>query len=437
MARPTANVPNGGLHNGRLEGDGKEEPLGDVELERQRMIDRIAGLPKSVDVFAVSFLDELFDFAKRIGTSDIHLQPVRDGLQVSFRDDGMLKTLDIFDGKASTAVVSRLKVLADLLTYKADVPQEGRVKHSHGGNKSVAGAEVRVSTFPTMYGERAVLRFFGHHGEYKHLEDLGHNDSILQSLREAIEETSGALLVCGPAGSGKSTTLYSCLRHLQKHYRGTRAVLTVEDPIEVPIEGIAQSQVNAPAGFDLHTALRSLLRQDPEVFVVGEVRDPITAQIAFQACLAGQLMLATFHADSVATAITRMIDMGIEPYQMRSGLIGILCQRLVRKPCECAYWTEDHSAKCGLPVSGTMVAQECEKCQSTGYRGRRIIGEYLSLRESDAASELVTSKDSRVIYRRACELGMKSIWQHATELVQNGETTAAEVRRVLGRTMRI
>ena len=435
--RDVEHIKNGeGSDTGEVQSTGTrasavEDPVLTIEQERQRFIQRAGTLNVRSESFSSDFIEELFSFAARVNTSDIHLQPIADGLELKFRDDGMLKRLEVLNTTVRKTVTARLKVMADLLTYKSEIPQEGRVQGQR------RGAEVRVSTFPTMHGERVVLRFFSHHGEYQSLANLGHDPEIVQLLEEALLETSGAILICGPAGSGKSTTMYACLRHLIETSRGTQSILTLEDPIEVPLEGIAQSQVNAPAGFDLHTGLRSLLRQDPEVFAVGEIRDPTTAKIAFQACLAGQLLLATFHADSVATAITRMIDMNIDPYHLRSGLVGILCQRLVRKSCACATWSEQHEDKHDLPIDRTLIAKGCDECQGTGYRGRRIIGEYLPIRDSDSASHLIGTIDSRTIYREACDRGMVSIWQRATQLVREGMTTAAEVRRVLGRTMRI
>ncbi|MEM9827019.1 MAG: GspE/PulE family protein [Planctomycetota bacterium] len=403
----------------------------DPREECARIKEQIGHLRPETDAYASQFVDAILAFAGKVGTSDIHLQPTEKGFDIRFREDGVLKPVGIFPSGSNSSVVSRLKVLSNLLTYQGDVPQEGRIDMPGGG------AEVRVSTFPTLHGERAVMRFFAHHGEYSRIDELGHDEAIVGSLRDVLAETSGALLICGPAGSGKSTTLYACLRYLVDTTAGSRSILTLEDPIEVPIPGVSQSQVNVAAGFDLHTGLRSLLRQDPEVFVVGEIRDHLTAEIALQACLAGQLMMATFHADSVATAITRLLDMGIDAYQLRSGLIGVLCQRLVRKLCDCAQWSDDPGQLEGLPIGSGRIAKGCPECLDTGYRGRVIVGEYLSLRGSELAERLVGKQDSRAIYRQAVESGMASLWENATQLVRDGVTSPQEVRRVMGMTMRV
>lgn len=393
--------------------------------------DRLSRLNPKVATYATDFVEILLKFADAIATSDMHLQPTISGTDIRFRHDGVLQKLGEFPAGASSSVVSRLKVLSNLLTYQSDVPQEGRI--------ALPGeaAEVRVSTFPTLYGERAVLRFFGRGSRLKQLSDLGHTPEVTQALIDTIAETSGAMIVTGPAGSGKSTTLYAMLRRLVRSTGGNRSLLSIEDPIEVPVPGVSQSQVNVPAGFDLHTGLRSLLRQDPEVIMIGEIRDPLTAEIAIQACLTGQLMLTTFHADSTATAISRLLDMGIEPYLLRSGVIGILSQRLLRKLCECAQESTQHGDFCGLPVDRCLVPRGCETCNETGYQGRVVASEFLSLKDSALADQILDTKDSRAIYRIAIDHGMKSLWERATELVREGITSPIEVRRVLGMSMRI
>lgn len=416
----------GNQKDGSSAGDGEHS----LRLQRQQLTETLKRFSPQSAAYATQFVEQVLAFAERVGTSDIHLQPTMNGLDVRFRYDGVLQHLGEFPTGAISSVNSRLKVLSNLLTYRSDIPQEGRI--------ALPGevAEVRVSTYPTLYGERCVLRFFGRGDRLKRLVDLGHTESVVQALFDTLAETSGAMIVTGPAGSGKSTTLYACLRELARTTGGNRSLMTIEDPIEVPIPGVSQSQVNVPAGFDLHTGLRSLLRQDPEVIMIGEIRDPLTAEIAIQACLTGQLMLTSFHADSAATAVSRLLDMGIEPYLLRSGVIGILSQRLLRKLCSCAQVSTNPMDFCGLPVESCIVPKGCDRCNTTGYDGRVIASEFLSLKDSSLADRILDTKDSRAIYRIAVESGMESLWARATQLVRDGITSPIEVRRVLGMSMR-
>ncbi|QEF99197.1 Putative type II secretion system protein E [Stieleria maiorica] len=419
--------------NGHGDADRSPQRHDTVDLERQRaaIVGRIRHLSPTTDAYATEFVERLLEFAGRVRTSDVHFQPTLGGLVVRFRNDGVLHLLGEFPSGASSSIVSRLKVLSNLLTYRSDIPQEGRLQ-SPGDS-----TEIRVSTYPTLHGERAVLRFFGHGNQYRHLNDLGHTPEVTESLIDCLAETSGALLICGPAGSGKSTTLYASLRHLVRTTGGARNLMSLEDPIEVPIEGVSQSQVNQGAGFDLHVGLRSLLRQDPEVIMIGEIRDPVTAEIAIQASLTGQLMLTSFHADSAVTAVSRLLDMGIEPYLLRSGVIGVCCQRLLRKLCHCSEESHDGNDFYGLPIDWCRTPAGCEACGQSGYQGRMIVSEFLSLRDAGLAGAVLDTKDSRQTYRIAVEHGMKSLWERATELVREGTTSPAEVRRVLGVAMRI
>ena len=410
---------------------GSDDKANSLRNERERLLSQLAKLKPETDAYATLFCDEILQFAGRIGTSDIHLQPTLNGFDVRFRADGVLQQLGEFPTGASSSIVSRLKVLSNLLTYQSDVPQEGRIA------SPVDKTEVRVSTFPTLHGERAVLRFFGNGHNYQKLDQLGHTPDVTQEIKDTLAETSGAMIVAGPAGSGKSTTLYACLRHLVEESQGMRSLMSLEDPIEVPVPGVAQSQVNIAAGFDLTIGLRSLLRQDPEVIMIGEIRDPSVAEIAIQACLTGQLMLTTFHADSAPTAVSRLLEMGIEPYLLRSGIIGIMSQRLLRVLCSCSEVTHDSDRFLGLPVDSANIPRGCEECNQTGYRGRAVISEFLSLKENSLASQILDTKDSREIYRIAVDNGMKSLWDRATELIRAGKTSPEEVRRVLGVSMRI
>jgi len=398
----------------------------DLILERENILARLSRLSPAKDAYASEFVDSLLDFAHAVGTSDVHVQPTRVGIEVKFRNDGVLQTLGNFPLGANSSIISRLKVMARLLTYQSEVPQEGRIESPNHGR------EIRVSTFPTLYGERGVLRFFGHDKEYTTLDELGNPAAVTRQIREALLETGGAILITGPAGSGKSTTLYACLRHLVDSNKGSRSIVSIEDPIEVPVEGVAQSQVNIGAGFDLKTGLRSLMRQDPEVIIVGEIRDRDTAEFAIQASLTGQLLLATFHADTATTAVTRLIEMQIEPFLVRSGLIAVINQRLLRALCVCSKESTNAQDIEGMDVERVRVPVGCMRCNRTGYFGRLIISEYLDLRNAGLGSAILMKSDSRELYRLAIGCGMVPLAEQAAEMVRQGKTSPAEVRRVLG-----
>ena len=324
------------------------------------------------------------------GASDIHWQPGGDGFDVRFRLDGVLQTVATLPKHIGPNVVGRLKVLADLLTYRTDCPQEGRLRTAADAAEQSQGqdndaVEMRVSTFPTLYGERAVVRLFGAARSLQRLDDLGLTPDVLAPLRQLLAETSGAILVSGPAGSGKTTTVYACLRELAAVHGGARSLMSIEDPIEVAVSGVAQSQVHAPAGFDLATGLRFLMRQDPEVILVGEIRDRATAEAALQASLTGHLLLSTFHAGSAAETVGRLLDMGIEPYVLRSGLLAILNQRLLRRLCSCAEAIDD-------------------PCCAAGPRGRRP----RAVRR--AAPRAAARAIAAVFSSRRCSAGPRATW---------------------------
>jgi general secretion pathway protein E len=376
--------------------------------------------------FATQVVDWLLATGRAAGASDLHLQPTAEGLELKLRVDGVLRRVATFPAQLAGNVISRLKVQAELLTYQTDRPQEGRIR---AGDCDV---EMRVSTFPTLYGERAVVRLFGGWEEFQRLGDLGLHDDILQPLRQALAETSGAILVSGPAGSGKTTTVYACLREVARHTDGGRSLVSIEDPIEVAVDGVAQSQVNPAAGLDLATGLRFLMRQDPEVIMVGEIRDRPTAEAALQASLTGQLLLSTFHAGSAAETIGRLLDMGIEPYVLRSGLLTILCQRLLRRLCSCARPSDDVAARLGLPVERVMVPVGCDACGGTGYRGRFLLAEMLTPTRSELGRAILSRCDTAQLEQLATEAGMITRWQRAYHAVAAGLTSPAEVRRVLG-----
>ncbi|MGW8257959.1 MAG: GspE/PulE family protein [Thermoguttaceae bacterium] len=360
------------------------------------------------------------------GASDLHLQPTQDGLELKYRLDGVLLPVAKFPSKIATNIITRLKVQAQLLTYHTDRPQEGRI------HTPAANVEMRVSIFPTVHGERAVVRFFGSACKYQNLSDLGLPDDVLQTLRKLLSETSGAIIISGPAGSGKTTTAYACLREIAQATSASRSLVSIEDPIEVLVDATAQSQVNTQVGLNLESGLRFLMRQDPEVIFVGEIRDRATAEAAFQASLTGHLLLTTFHAGSAAETVGRLLDMGIEPYILRSGLLAVLNQRLLRRLCACAAETNDPDARLGLDVQHVRQAKGCSACRGTGYLGRFLIVELLMLMRSELGRAALSRLDTSELEKLALKTGMVSRWSRAYMAVDAGLTSPAEVRRTLG-----
>jgi len=364
--------------------------------------------------FAVDFVATMLRTAREAGASDVHLDPTVDALQIRWRLDGVLQPMLLLPRDVVAHVLARLKVLAGLLTYESTLPQEGRIWDD------ALRAEVRVCTFPSLYGERAVLRLLGASRENLcSLADLHMPSDILSELEHRVAATAGAILIVGPAGSGKTTTAYACLRQIVATSHGGRSIASLEDPIEVAIEGVAQTQVNPAADFDLATGLRSLLRLDPQVIFIGEMRDRSTAEIALQAAFTGQLVLTTFHGGDCRDAIDRLLDLGIPAYAVRNAVQVVIAQRLLRKLCDCKRPAEpDGNARAlGLDASTGYVPAGCEACRQTGYQGRTLIAESLSLNSE-------VSLDQLQPYR--------SLWQSALSLVEQGVTDASEVIRVLG-----
>jgi type II secretory ATPase GspE/PulE/Tfp pilus assembly ATPase PilB-like protein len=334
---------------------------------------------------------------------------------ISWRIDGVMQTVDQVESKLAANIVGRLKVLADLLTYRIDIPQEGRIK------LPVQGFDMRVSTFPTIHGEKAVIRLFSNDVEYRYLEELGYPKPIYHALKQTLEQTSGVLLMTGPAGSGKTTSAYACMREISQQTQGAKSLVSIEDPVEIDLDGVDQSQVNLIAGFDLARSLKSLVRQDPDVILVGEIRDQETAESVFQASLIGHLVLTTFHAGSSCLAINRLLEMGIEPYLLKSGLLGVICQRLIRKRCSCVT-----SSTTNQPVTS------CETCLGTGYRGRLLLCEHFDSRREDMRALISTGAEAQSMQMSAVELGLITLHTAGLEYVQKGLTTQEELWRVLG-----
>lgn len=358
-------------------------------------------------------VDRLLDAAVAAHASDLHIRPTGTGLELAWRLDGVLAPLAVWPRDWAANVVARLKVLSRLLTYRTELPQEGRLQFSR------PDIEMRLSTFPTLHGEKAVVRMFVGSGQYRYLDDLELPAGMADAVRQQLAETAGVFIITGPAGSGKTTSAYACLRDIQQRSAGMRSLVTLEDPIEAELPGVSQTQVHRPAEFTYPLGLRSLLRQDPDVIFVGEIRDRETAATAFQAGLAGHLVLTTFHAGRAAEAIVRLMDLGVEPYLVRAGLRGVLCQRLLRRLCAC-------SADDAPPHS----PRGCAECWQTGYRGRHVIAELFSATAVQAAAATSKSLDEWESAGTSC--GMIPLGTRALHAEAAGKTSREEIVRVLG-----
>ncbi len=396
--------------------------------------------PRNVTEIVEALLTE----AQAAGASDVHLRPAAESLEMDWRVDGVLQPVASFPAAVKTNIVARLKVLAGLLTYHTDRPQEGRLRSLPGEPSDALGGsvEMRLSVVPTIHGEKAVVRLFVGSGRYRFLDDLGLPDDLRHTLGDMLDETGGVLLISGPAGSGKTTTAYAAMRDLargtlpvtaaKQNASSIRSLVSLEDPIEAVLPEVAQSQVNAPAGFDYVAGLKALLRQDPEVLLVGEIRDAETAGVAFQASLTGHLVVTTFHAGSAAEAVSRLLDMGLEPYQLRSGLLAVLNQRLVRSLCDCAIWSDRVEDRLGLEVPRCRMPTGCALCSGTGYAGRIVLAELLLPGHRETGRSILERSDAATIEAGAVAAGMIDHHRRAIDAVAAGRTSAAEVRRSFG-----
>jgi len=370
-------------------------------------------LESAGDAPIIRMLNALLTQAARDGASDIHIEPYERTSSVRFRIDGALREVVQPNRALHAALISRLKIMADLDIAEKRLPQDGRIS-LRIGTRSV---DVRVSTLPSAHGERAVLRLLDKSGSRLTLEAVGMQGDTLARFEHLIEQPHGIILVTGPTGSGKTTTLYAALGRLDASRSN---IMTVEDPIEYELPGVGQTQVNARIELTFAKALRAILRQDPDVIMIGEIRDFETAQIAIQASLTGHLVLATLHTNDSVSAVTRLTDMGVEPFLLSSSLLGVLAQRLVRKLCPaCAAPAPDGSAQ---PVG-------CDTCGQTGYQGRTGIFELLVA--DDAIRALIHERASESRLLAAAEAGgLRSMRADGERLVRTGATSHAELLRV-------
>ena len=377
----------------------------------------------------IKLVNHIFSQAVKSQASDIHIEPYQQHLQVRFRLDGVLHNVLSPPRRLHAAIVSRIKVMARLDIAEKRLPQDGRTEVKIGERL----VDVRVSCLPTAFGERVVLRLLEKSGKLLSMEEIGLTATALAEMKRLLQLSHGIILVTGPTGSGKTTSLYAALSYINSPDKN---ILTIEDPIEYQLDGIGQMQVNPKINLTFASGLRSMVRQDPDVILVGEIRDRETAEIAIHAALTGHLVFSTLHTNDSASAVTRLTDMGIEPFLVSTAVQAIIAQRLVRLLCphcketyepEEAQWAELGSSRA---VAGPIFrADGCEKCLETGYRGRTGIYEFLLLSETIKGLVLNTS-DANQINKAARAEGMVNLRDDGINKVMGGRTTISEVLRV-------
>jgi len=374
----------------------------------------------------IRLLNALIQQALKENASDIHIEPYESELEVRFRIDGILRKVLAPPKIIKDALISRVKIMANLDIAEKRLPQDGRIRLISGGRD----IDIRVSLVPTVFGERAVLRILDRKQGLKGLWELGLNKDDESHFEELLKRPNGIILVTGPTGSGKTTTLYAGLNKIEKQERN---IITVEDPVEYQLDGVGQIQVNPKIGLTFASGLRSILRQDPDVIMVGEIRDLETAEIAIQASLTGHLVLSTLHTNDSASAVTRLLDMNIEPFLIASSLTAVLAQRLVRSICqECKepYLPEKEELKYFKKEDITLYrGKGCHSCSNSGYKGRTGIFELLII-DKGIRSLITARKDAQSIKDYALSKGMVSLFNDGLSKVEQGITTLEEVLRV-------
>ncbi|HBI70317.1 MAG TPA: type II secretion system protein GspE, partial [Massilia sp.] len=388
----------------------------DADLDLTRLLQDVPAiedlLESSDDAPVIRMINALLTQSLREGASDIHIEPFEQTSVVRFRIDGALRDIVRPRKGIHASLISRIKIMSQLDIAEKRLPQDGRITLRIGGKP----VDVRVSTLPTGHGERAVLRLLDKEAGRLDLSHLGMSPDLLPQFDKLINQPHGIVLVTGPTGSGKTTTLYAALSRLNA---STTNIMTVEDPIEYDLNGVGQTQVNARIDMTFAKALRAILRQDPDVIMIGEIRDLETAQIAVQASLTGHLVLATLHTNDAAAAVTRLLDMGIEPFLLSSSLLGVMAQRLVRKLCP----------QCKKSDGVQWHAVGCERCGHTGYQGR--VGVYELLETDERIRAQIHNQASEADIRTAAQAsGMKTMREDGERWLREGVTTQAELLRV-------
>lgn len=408
--------------------DLSEENLDSIAQELQEPQDL---LDASDEAPIIKLVNSLLFRAVKSKASDIHIEPFEKDLVVRFRIDGLLYDIMHPPKKVQNSVISRVKIMANLNIAEKRVPQDGRIRIKIAGKD----IDIRVSTLPTSFGESVVMRLLDKSKVVLSLDTIGITGKNLTTVTELINKSHGIILVTGPTGSGKTTTLYAMLSQINST---DLKIITVEDPVEYQLTGINQIQVNPKIDLTFASALRSILRQDPDVVMVGEIRDKETAEIAIQASLTGHLVISTLHTNDSASSIARLIDMGVEPFLVASSVIGIIAQRLARTVCkDCAIRYKpslEEMQQIGVTPEqvGDRVffkAKGCPACLDTGYAGRTGLHEIL-LADDEIRSMIMKNVQAGIIKRKAMEKGMLTLREEGAHKIMNGETTVDEILRV-------
>lgn len=377
----------------------------------------------------IRLVNSLLSQAVKDGASDIHVEPYERDLVVRFRVDGVLYEIIRPPKRFQNSIISRVKIMGGLNIAEKRLPQDGRIRLKVAGKDF----DIRVSSVPTTFGERIVMRLLDRSSAMRDLADIGFSPYNLKRMDQLIQAAHGIILVTGPTGSGKTSTLYACLAKINKPDLN---ILTIEDPVEYQLKGVGQVQVNAKINLTFASGLRSFLRQDPDVIMVGEIRDRETAEIAIQASLTGHLVFSTIHTNDAPGAVTRLVDMQVEPFLVASSLLAVLAQRLIRTICsnckEAYPANEEELSEIGLSTKEVKIlyrGRGCEACQHTGYRGRLGIFELMVINDEIRAT-IMNNSDSSTIKAKAREFGMKTLREDGALKVIAGVTTVAEVTRV-------
>jgi len=417
------------IYGGGAAAGGTAEEPADAEIEYfgddEEDVDHLRDLASEAPV--IRFVNLLISRAVEQRASDIHIEPFENELKVRYRIDGVLHDVEAPARRLQAAIVSRIKIMAKLNIAERRLPQDGRIKLRLMGRE----IDLRVSTLPTLYGESVVLRILDRSSIVVNLDSLGFPEDTLTQFNRLITKPYGMILVTGPTGSGKTTTLYGALDKINSP---DKKIITIEDPVEYQLFGVNQIHVKPQIGLTFANGLRSIVRQDPDVIMVGEIRDAETAEIAIQAALTGHLVFSTLHTNDAAGAVSRLLEMGVEDYLLASSLLGVLAQRLVRRMCTKCRRPAEMAAEVLRDIGGdggTQVfeGQGCEDCTHTGYRGRLGIFELLPVNE--VIRPLILERSSAgTIKDAAVQRGMRTLREDGWHKVRTGVTTVAEVVRV-------